>query len=119
MTKTQALKLVEITSQRQADNGTVCYFDPIANCSYMSYESGYVRRQYQKRNWRGDLITTIYQLNKTHKVKKVSIRNFSNWSGYEFIHTQRILIPTHEDRLDLICRAVDNYRQTLKKYANA
>ncbi len=25
MTKTQALKLVEITSQRQADNGTVCY----------------------------------------------------------------------------------------------
>lgn len=114
MTKTQALKLVEITSQRQADNGTVCYFDPIANCRYMSYESGYVRRQYQDKNWRGHLITTIYQLNKTRQALRVS-----SWSGCEYFQTERILIPTHEDRLDLICRAVDNYRQTLKKYANA
>jgi hypothetical protein len=103
MTKTQALKLVEITSQRQADNGTVCYFDPIAKCTYMSYESGYVRRAYQTRNWRGDLITTIYQVNKTRQTT----------------YRERILIQTHEDRLDLICRAVVNYRKSLKKYASA
>lgn len=114
MTKTQALRLVEITSQRQADNGTVCYYDPIAKCSYMSYESGYVRRQYQARNWRGQLITTIYQVNKTRLAKRVS-----DWSGSEYFQTERILVPSHEDRLDLICRAAVNYRKSLKKYANA
>lgn len=103
MTKTQALKLVEITSQRQADNGTVCYFDPITKCTYMSYESGYVRRAYQTRNWRGNLITTIYQVNKTRQTT----------------YRERILIPTYEDRLDLICRAAVNYRKSLKKYTNA
>jgi hypothetical protein len=114
MTKTQALKLVEITSQRQADNGTVCYFDPIANCKYMSYESGYVRRQYQALKWRTHLITNIYQVNKTRQAKRIS-----EWSGCEYFQTERILIPTHEDRLDLICRATVNFRQSLKKYANA
>ena len=114
MTKTQALKLVEITSQRQADNGTVCYFDPIAKCTYMSYESGYVRRAYETKNWRGQVLRTIYQVNKTRQAKRVS-----DWSGCEYFQTERILIPTHEDRLDLICRAAVNYRQTLKKYANA
>lgn len=114
MTKAQALKLVEITSQRQANNGTVCYFDPVTNSSYMSYESGYVRRQYQNRNWRGDLITTIYQVNKTRQALRVS-----SWSGCEYFQTERILISTHDDRLDLICRAVVNYRKYLKKYTNA
>ena len=111
MTKTQALKLVEITSQRQADNGTVCYFDPIAKCTYMSYESGYVRRAYETKSWRGQVLRTIYQVNKTRQARRVS-----EWSGREYFQTERILIPSHEDRLDLICRAAVNFRQTLRKY---
>jgi hypothetical protein len=63
MNKAQSLRLFEVTSQRQADNGTVCFHDPIANCDYMSYESGYVRRKYSARNWRGNVINTVYQLN--------------------------------------------------------
>lgn len=112
MNKAQALKLVEITSQCQANNGTVCYFDPIVGCSYMSYESGYVRRSYTTRNWRGERITTTYQLNKTRLVP------YNHNS--DFCRTERILEMDPQARLDIICRAAVNYRKSvIKKYANA
>ena len=114
MNKAQALKLVEVTSQRQADNGTVCYHDPIANCDYMSYESGYVRRKYSQRNWRGLIINTVYQLNKT-KMSNIAYKDY--YGNLRVAETkQRILVPNHEDRMEIIYRAVINYRKTLKKY---
>ena len=69
MNKLQTLKCIEVTSQAQADNGTLCYHDPIANCDYLSYENGYVRRAYTR-----SYVTpkgykyknrSIYQLNPT------------------------------------------------------
>lgn len=113
MTKAETLKLVEVTSQRQANNGTVCYHDPIANCDYMSYESGYVRRKYSVRNWRGYIINTIYQLNKT----RMAPISFTDYYGNErtAVCKQRILEMDPEARMEIICRAAVNYRKTLKK----
>ena len=109
--KLETLGLVEVTSQRQADNGTVCYHDPITGCDYMSYESGYVRRSYKSRSWWSrEEITTIYQLNKTRKVTQTS-----EWTGREFESTERILEPNPGTRIDMIARATVNYRKTLAK----
>lgn len=112
MNKAQALKLVEVTSQRQADNGSVCYHDPITNCDYISYASGYVRRKYSARNWRGILITTVYQLNKTRIVKSES-----TWYPGKFTErTERVLEMDPQARMEIIYRAAANYRKTVKKY---
>ena len=110
MTKTQALRLIEVTSQIQANNGTVCYHDPLTNVDYMSYESGYVRRKYSTRSWRtGKKLFTIYQLNKTRMVK-----HELTWFPGKFVDcTERILEMDPEKRMDIICRAAVNYRKTL------
>jgi len=113
MNKAQSLRLIEVTSQRQADNGTVCFHDPITNCDYMSYESGYVRRKYSGRDWRGNVVNTVYQLNKTRQVPISYIDWYGNPRTSE--KTERILVPTHEDRLEIIYRATTNYRRTLGK----
>ena len=111
MTKTQALRLIEVTSQRQANNGTVCFHDPLTSTDYMSYESGYVRRKYTTKNWRGYKIVTIYQLNKT---KMVPI-SFTDYLGNERTSTykQRILEMDPEARMEIICRSAVNFRKTL------
>jgi len=99
--KLETLGLVEITSQRQADNGTVCYHDPVTGCNYMSYESGYVRRSYKTKAWWNDEeITAIYQLNPHRQV-----------DGKFGKMTQRIMIENHDARIDLIARATINYRK--------
>jgi hypothetical protein len=110
MNKAQSIRLIEVTSQRQANNGTVCYHDPIANCDYMSYESGYVRRKYSTRSWRtGNKINTVYQLNK----KRIVSRELS-WSPGKFVDcVERVLEMNPEARMDIICRAAVNYRKTL------
>lgn len=113
MNKAQALKLVEVTSQRQADNGSVCYHDPITNCDYISYASGYVRRKYSARNWRGKLITTVYQLNKT---QLVPIKYTFNGTTYNSQKTERVLEMDPQARMEIIYRAAANYRKTVKKY---
>jgi len=105
MSKTRALKLIEVTSQRQADNGTQCFHDPITNCDYLSYASGYVRRKYSFMNRRGLKITTIYQLNKKrHKLAELS-------SGYVYKIAYRVLEMDPNSRMEIICRAVVNYRK--------
>lgn len=113
MNKAQSLRLFEVTSQRQADNGTVCFHDPITGCDYMSYESGYVRRKYSARNWRGNVINTIYQLNKTRQVPSL----YTNWDGklYTSTKTERILEMDPEKRMEIIYRGATNYRRTLGK----
>jgi len=111
--KLEVLKLIEITSKTQAKNGTQCFHDPIANCDYLSYKSGYIRRRYIATcyRWRGDKkFTTIYQLNPTQKVNE-----WSDWAGRDIRCTKRILIHNPKYRLYLIANAVANYRKYLKK----
>lgn len=99
--KLQTLGLIEVTSQRQADNGTVCYHDPVTGCDYMSYESGYVRRSYKtKPYWSDKQFTVIYQLNPHRQVD-------GRWGKM----TQRIMIDDRDARIDLIARATINYRK--------
>jgi len=103
--KLETLGLVEVTSQRQADNGTLCFHDPVTGCDYMSYESGYVRRAYKTTSYIGYSYGVMYQLNKTRKATRVS-----EWSGIEYKCTERILEPNHDKRIDMIARATINYR---------
>ena len=113
MNKAQTLRLFEVTSQRQADNGTVCFYDPITNCDYISYESGYVRRKYSSRNWRGNIVNTIYQLNKTRIVPITYTDWYGNTQTGEKV--ERILEMNPEARMEIIYRAATNYRRTLGK----
>lgn len=117
MNKLETLKCIEVTSQRQADNGTVCYHDPITNCDYISYESGYVRRKYSVTNWRGHKITTIYQVNKTQMVPI----SYTDYYGNQCVSDakERILEMDPEKRIELLARAVVNYRKTVKSYKTA
>ena len=112
MNKLEALRCVEVTSQRQANNGTVCYHDPITNCDYLSYESGYIRRSYKTRSyWTGKMFETIYQLNPQRKgYYKVE------YSDRIYEGTIRQMIHDPEQRMELLARAVANYRKTVAKY---
>lgn len=119
MNKLQALKCIEVTSQRQADNGTVCYHDPITNCDYLSYESGYIRRSYKTkllssaaRSYYGSKFhETIYQLNPQRKGKWISPYN-----GQAYDTTERVMIDNPEERMERLAKAVVNYRNTTKEY---
>lgn len=112
MNKLQALKCVEVTSQRQADNGTVCYHDPITNCDYLSYETGYIRRSYKTRSYySGKMFETIYQLNPQRKGTWVSPYN-----GQDYDITERVMIDSPEERMDRLARAVVNYRKYKKEH---
>ena len=116
MTKADTLKLIELTSQRQADNGTRCFHDPITNCDYLSYESGYVRRKYSRRNWRGYIIPTMYQLNKT----RIELITYTDYYGNVCTAQwkQRILEMDPEARMEIIYKAVVNFRNTMRKRLN-
>jgi len=116
MNKLETLKCVEVTSQRQADNGTISYFDPQTGVYYNLYENGYVRRSFgRKRMWNGRLgDETIYQLNPKKKGTWVS-----PWNGTEHEITQRVMLETHEERMECAARSVINYRNTQKKYRHA
>lgn len=116
MNKLQTLKCVEVTSQTQADNGTICYHDPITNTDYLSYENGYIRRAYTRNysnhsgyRWSN---RTIYQLNPTRKG-----RYYSKFTGKMYDCVERIMIENPNERLDRLARAVVNYRKTLSKNA--
>lgn len=114
MNKLQTLKCVEVTSQTQADNGTICYHDPITNTDYLSYESGYIRRAYTRNyeNYKGYGWSnrTIYQLNPQKKA-------MHEWNGSLYPCTERIMIEDPNERLDRLAKAVVNYRKTLSKNA--
>lgn len=111
MNKLQALKCVEVTSQTQADNGTICYHDPITNTDYLSYESGYIRRAYFTKSWRtGKGLRTIYQLNPTRKGKY-----HSKYTGKTYDCIERVMINDPSERLERLAKAVVNYRINSKK----
>ena len=114
MNKLQALKCIEVTSQTQADTGTICYHDPIANCDYLSYENGYIRRAYTKthKTSYGMIYKnrSIYQLNPTKLTPWTS-----SFDGKTYYTKERLMVMDPEQRMEHITRAVVNYRQTLKK----
>ena len=118
MNKLQALKCIEVTSQAQADNGTICYHDPIANCDYLSYENGYIRRAYTKthKTSYGMIYKnrSIYQLNPTKLTPWTS-----SFDGKTYYTKERLMVMDPEQRMEHITRAVVNYRQTLKKQKQA
>lgn len=114
MNKLQALKCVEVTTQRQADNGTICYHDPITKCDYLSYENGYIRRAYTNshvtpRGYKYEN-RSIYQLNPQKLIPFVS-----PYDGQTYHQIERIMIPTHEERLDRLSKSVVNYRNFKQK----
>ena len=114
MNKLQTLKCIEVTSQAQADNGTLCYHDPIANCDYLSYENGYIRRAYTKTHKTSYGMVyknrSIYQLNPTKLTPWTS-----SFDGKTYYTKERLMVMDPEQRMEHITRAVVNYRQTLKK----
>jgi len=110
MNKLQSLKCVEVTSQRQADNGTLCYHDPITNCDYLSYESGYIRRSYKSKSYYSNkMFETIYQLNPKSKGYYKS-----EYTGKIYETTARVMIQDPKERMDRLAKAVVNYRNTKK-----
>jgi hypothetical protein len=65
---------------------------------------------YVKNFWRtGEGLTSRYCLNRRQPKQKM-IKDGRTWTTGVFI-----LLPNEEDRLNLIARAVRNYRKTLKK----
>ena len=103
--KLKTLGLTETTSKTQEKNGTRCFYDPIANCDYLSYSSGYVRRAFKTvSNWHGRPTRAIYQLNKTRK------GIFESSSGKKYECTERIMIPNPTDRLERLAYCVATYR---------
>ncbi|MDC0008770.1 hypothetical protein OAE73_00215 [bacterium] len=108
MNKLETLKCIELTSQRQADNGTICYHDPETGCDYLSYESGYIRRSYKTPSpWiPNKMRETIYQLNPQSKGYYIS-----EYTGNIYETTARVMIHNPQERLDRLARAVVNYRK--------
>ena len=102
--KLNSLGLIESTSKTQTKNGTRCFYDPIAQCDYLSYENGYVRRARTSGSYYGGLHRAIYQINKTRKVM-----------GKHYESTARIMIPYPSARLERIAHCVVTYRNHLNK----
>lgn len=112
MTKLEALGLIETTSEVQRRNGTRRFHDPITTCDYMSYESGYIRREYVTTSWRtGSPLRTMYQLNPTRKGEYVS-----PYTGRKSDTVERVMIHDPNERLERIAKAVANYRKTCAGY---
>ena len=102
--KLKTLGLVETTSKTQQKNGTRCFHDPIADCDYLSYSSGYVRRAFHNTSsWYRKPVRTIYQLNLTRK-------GVFKWKEKEYEKTERIMIPTETERLERLAYCVATYR---------
>mgnify|MGYP000026148224 FL=1 len=116
MNKLETLKCIEVTSQRQADNGTISYFDPQTKTYYNLYESGYVRRSFGRKRWANGQLgdETIYQLNPTKTVQHAFNRH--DGYSYSFNGRSRVMLMTHEERMECAARAVINYRNTSAKY---
>jgi len=105
--KLKSLGLIEQTSKTQKKNGTRSFYDPIADCNYLSYDVGYVRREYTRPSyWSGRLYRVIYQINKTRKWKS----EYGDW-----YNTARIMIPYPSARLERIAHCAVVYRNNLNK----
>jgi hypothetical protein len=66
------LGLINVTTTVQERRNTVALLDPTSECTYLLYESGYIRRQYLSTSYftRGQRLQ--YQLNRVNKVRSIS-----------------------------------------------
>ena len=95
----------EITTPRQAKNGTRAFLCNRTGSTYLSYSSGYVRRL--RANTECTRVG-IYQLNK----QSITVLEQTTFNGRTFktCQTKRIMIPNESDRLALIERRAASYR---------
>ena len=101
------LEIMDITTKRQSENGTVVWKLPIKDqdtgilIEVASFKSGYVRNQ-------GKSCRSNYQLNKCKMDKRYY--KYPNGKTHEFDIKERILIPIEIDRLEyLISYCLKNY----------
>jgi hypothetical protein len=103
------LGLIDVTTERQEKNGTRMYSDTITKVYYATYDSGYVRRLSLRSGIPNDF--GMYPLNPRKNVEftipSVPDKVFTN-KGYEKIDDPL-------ERLKLIVRGVNNYREYFKK----
>lgn len=100
---TKNSNLVEITTPRQAKNGTRMFYDTASKCCYGSYASGYVRRSFLVR-----FSNTIgpARLNSTWCMYPMNPRaTISSDSLYK--STTCLMISDESDRIALINKAAD------------
>jgi len=97
--------LVEITTKQQANNGTRQFFDQHHKISYISYSSGYVRREIKA------LYTSPWNGLK-YKVQDQFVINPRKGTqtkyGYTSFSTIKVFCP--QKRLDIIDRISANYK---------
>lgn len=105
MNKLQSIGLIDTTTKTQKSNGTQCFYDPIMDCDYLTYASGYVRRAYTRASYYSSNIhRIIYQLNLKRPTTSII-------DGKEYDHVERILIPTEESRIDRLSHCAIVYRK--------
>lgn len=101
------LGLESTTSKRQAENGTLAFYDPRTGATYTLHETGYVRRSYPKNSlnspWGGETpYVQIYQLNQT-RIEKIKYPTFTS------SRTHRILVGPYE-QLGIFVKSVLKFR---------
>ena len=97
----------EITTPRQAKNGTRAFLCNRTGAIYTSHANGYVRRQMNPSTRGSQGHSGQYQLNLT-KVTKHSRRIKRRFFNYTV--TKRVMIMEETDRLALIERRAESYR---------
>jgi len=99
-------EVVEIKGRYR--KGARAFLDPKTGARYVSHANGYVRRYMDEKNfWRtGEGLTSRYCLNQRQPKQKI-IKDGRTWTTGVFV-----LLPNEEDRLNLIVRAIRNYRKS-------
>jgi hypothetical protein len=102
--------VVEITGGRYR-KGTRAFLDPRTGARYSSRDNGYVRRYVPTYYWR-DInlpLTSCYYLNPRRNEEVLYV------NGGKYIRKKTVLLMEEEERLELVARAIRNYRKTLRK----
>jgi hypothetical protein len=94
-----------ISTPRQVENGTLCFYDPETDTRYSLHESGYVRRHIRTSDWMEEWKT--YQLNRTTQATVIYVNSRGKEQSYDC--TQRIL-ATPDEQLAIFVRRVLSYR---------
>ena len=109
----EELGLENITSERQKENGTICYHDPETNVDYTLHETGYIRRRLRggtHRAWPGmQPYLTTYQLNPQKEVVD-HWTNKRTGETTQSVCTERVALDQW-GQLGKLCTSVVSYRQ--------
>ena len=110
------LGLKDITTNCQKKNGTMMFHDPETDSSYGLYsKSGYVRRLIKARQYPWNTVNDIYMypLNQRPLVPT----EYKTYDGQTRTYKSKQTIRVYEldKQLEIIIRAVKNYREYRKK----